>query len=275
MKSGWRLAAAAAALSLSTPLASYGQDPPAPSEPLDTPILLRLAPPEGQVSRYTHTMETYVEMPMMPSNGPVMTRRFHQTQTVLSVEDEVIRFRTAIDSTTATMTMPMPGLDEWPDLAGSVSTTEMDTRGRVLGVISTEGLPDVPGFDPESLFQESRFFVFPEDAVNPGDSWTVNEPMNVPMGTAGTMSMELEMTYTFVGLEGYLATLSFEGPIDMELDAGIGTMTGSGAMTGTMVVDLAEGRFQSQSIETSLDISMAAMTMGMTTTFNYELIPDP
>lgn len=61
----------------------------------------------------------------------------------------------------------------------------------------------------------------------------------------------------------------------MELDAGIGEMTASGAMTVAMVVDLAEGRFQSQSIETSLDTSMAAMTMGMTMTFNYELIPDP
>ena len=274
MRSAWCMAAAAAALLFSTPLASNGQDPPAPTEPLDTPILLRLVPPEGQVSRYVETMETDIESPMMPSNGPAMTRRFFQTQTVLSVVDEVIRFQTEIDSTATTTSMPVPGLDDWPDLSGSVSTTEMDARGRVLGVTGTEGLPDIPGFDPESLFRESRYFVFPEDAVGPGDSWTVNEPMDLPMGTAGTMSMELEMTYTFVSLEGSLATLSFEGPIDMELDAGIREMTASGAMTGTMVVDLAEGRFQSQSIETSLDASMAAMTMGMTMTFNYELIPD-
>ncbi len=32
---------------------------------------------------------------MMPSTGPFMTMRFHQTQTVLSVEDEVIRMRVA------------------------------------------------------------------------------------------------------------------------------------------------------------------------------------
>lgn len=134
MKSGWHMVAAAAALMLSTPLASYGQDPPTPAAPLDTPILLRLAPPEGQVSRYVQTMETDVESPMMPSNGPAMTRRFFQTQTVLSVEDEVIRFRTEIDSTATTPTMPVPGLDDWPDLSGSLSTMEMDARGRVLGV---------------------------------------------------------------------------------------------------------------------------------------------
>ena len=57
MKSGWRMVAAAAALSFSIPLASYGQGPPTPAVPLDTPILLRLVPPEGQVSRYVSTTE--------------------------------------------------------------------------------------------------------------------------------------------------------------------------------------------------------------------------
>ena len=161
MKSGWCIVAAAAALLLSTPVASYAQDPPTPVVQLDTPILLRLVPPEGQVSRYAHTLETDIEMPMRPSNGPVMTRRSYQTQTVLSVEDEVIRFRTAIDSTTTEMTIPMPGLDEWPDLSGSVSTTEMDTRGRVLGVIVTEGLPDIPGSTRRTCSRNHAFSYSP------------------------------------------------------------------------------------------------------------------
>ena len=98
MKSAWCMAATAAALLFSTPLASYGQDPPTPAEPLDTPILLRLAPPEGRVSRYAHSTQTEVENPMMPSNT-VMTMRTYQTQTVVRVADGVIRLRTTIDST--------------------------------------------------------------------------------------------------------------------------------------------------------------------------------
>ena len=122
MKSGWCRVALAAALSFSTPLTSYAQDPPAPAAPLDTPILLRLVPPEGQVSRYTQSTQTTVENPMLPSS-PAMTMRIHLTQTVLSVEDEVIRGRVTIDSITTTMATSVPGMD-MPDFSGSVLTAE-------------------------------------------------------------------------------------------------------------------------------------------------------
>lgn len=273
MKSRWCMAAAAAALMLSTPLASYAQDPPAPAVPLDTPILLRLMPPEGQVSRYAFSTQAAMENPMMPSS-PLMTMRIHQTQTVLGVADEVIQFRTTIDSASTTMATPVPGMD-MPDLSGSVLTTEMDTRGRMLGVIGTEGMPEVSGFDPASMMQESSHFVFPEEEVSPGDSWVLDAPMSLPMGPVGTMAAEAEMTYTFVSLEGSLATLSFEGPITMDIDVGVGGMTATGTTTGTMAVDLAEGRFRSQSSETSLAMSMVGMTMNMNMTFTFELIPDP
>lgn len=271
MKPRWCMAAAAAALLFSSPLASYGQDPPTPAEPFGTPILLRLAPPEGQVSRYAHSTQAEVENPMMPSS-PVMTMRTYQTQTVVGVVDEVIRLRTTIDSTSTAMPMPVPGM-EMPDFSGSVLTTEMDTRGRVLGVVDAEGLPDVPGFNPENLFREAGYFVFPEEEVSPGDSWTMDAPMSLPMGPGGSMSMEVAMTYTFVSLESSVATVSFEGPIDMQLDAGGAGMTATGTMTGTMVVDLAESRFRSQSTRASFDMNMAGMTMETNVTTTMELIP--
>ena len=274
MKSGWCMVAVAAALSFSTPLASYGQDPPTPAAPLDTPILLRLAPPEGQVSRYAHSTQAEVENPMMPSS-PVMTMSTYQTQTVLGVADDVIRVRTTIDSVSTTMAMPTPGTDMVPDFSGSVLTTVMDTRGRVLGVVSAEGMPNVAGFNPESLFREASYFVFPEEEVSPGDSWAMDAPMSLPMGPAGGMSIDVAITYTFLSLEGSLATLSFEGPIDMQLEAAGTGMTATGTMTGTMVVDLAEGRFRSQSTRASFDMNMAGMTMETNVTTTMELIPDP
>lgn len=272
MKSAWCMAAAAAAFLFSTPVASYAQDPPTAAEPIGTPILLRLIPAEGQVSRYALSTRAEVENPMMPSS-PVMTMRVHQTQTVLGVTDEVIRFRTTIDSSSTAMPMPVPGMD-LPDFSGSTFTTEMDTRGRVLGVVDSERLPDIPGFRPENLFQEA-YFVFPEEGVSPGDSWARDAPMSLPMGPGGSMSMEVEMTYTFVSLEGSLATVSFEGPIDMQLDAGGAGMTATGTMTGTMVVDLAEGRFRSQSSHAGFDMNMAGMTMETNVTTTMVLIPDP
>ncbi len=273
MNAGWHRIAAATALSLLTPLASSGQDTPPSSETLDTPVLLRLAPPEGQVSRYAFSVQAEVDSPMMPSSGPLMTMRMQQTETVLGVENDVIRYRTTIDS--ATTTSAMPGMNI-PDLSGSAFTAEFDTQGRMLGVSDFEGLPEVAGFDPQSLFQSSNHFVFPEQEVSPGDSWTQDASTSMPMGpTGGPTSTEFEMTYTFVSLEGSLATLSFEGPFDMDTDAAGMAVTGSGTMTGTMVVNLAAGRFLSQSSRTSLDMNMAGMTMKSTTTTTSELIPDP
>ncbi|MDE0649864.1 MAG: hypothetical protein OXI12_05920, partial [Gammaproteobacteria bacterium] len=135
---------------------------------MDTPILLRLAPPEGRVSRYAHSTQAEVESPMMPSS-PVMTMRTYQTQAVVAVEDGVIRLRTTIDSTSMAMPMPVPGM-EMPDLSGITITTEMDTRGRVLGVIDTDGMPAIAGFNPEDLLQQSSSFVLPEEDVSSGDS---------------------------------------------------------------------------------------------------------
>ena len=273
MKSGWCMVAVAAALSFSSPVASYAQDPPAPAAPLDTPVLLRLAPPESQVSRYAHSTQVEAENPMIPSS-PVMTMSTYQTQIVLGVVDDVIRVRTTIDSASTTMGVATPGMD-MPDFSGSVLTTEMDTRGRVLGVVSAEGMPNVPGFNPESLLREASYFVFPEEEVSPGDSWAMDAPMSLPMGPAGGMSMDVAMTYTFVSLRGSLASLSFEGPVEMDMEFGGGGMTATGTITGTMVVDLAEGRFRSQLSRAAFDMTMAGMTMATNVTTTMELLPDP
>ena len=276
MTSGWRGRAAATTLSLSVALTSCAPAPDVPAIPQDGPILLRLVPPEGQVSRYAYSVETSAESPMMPSTGPVMTMRFLMTQTVLSVEDEIIRMRGTVDSTDVTMAMPIPGMGDLSDLSGGTFTSEMDTRGRILGVTESEGLPDLPGdagFSLETMFEGSEYFVLPEEAVRPGHTWTIDAPVSLPMGPA-EMSMNMEFTYTFTSLEGSLATLSFEGPVDMSVAVeGMG-MDASGTMAGTTVVDLAEGRYRSQTAEMSLDMSVGGMTMKTVTTTTHELLPD-
>ena len=277
MTPGSRGRAAATTLCLSVVLGACGPPPNVPAIPRDGPILLRLVPPESQVSRYAYSVETNAESPMMPSTGPVMTMYFQFTQTVLSVDDEIVRVRGTVDSTDVTMAMPMPGMGDLPDFSGSVLTSEMDTRGRMLGLIESEGLPDLPdeaGVSLETMFGASDYFVLPEEAVSPGDTWTIDAPVGLPMGP-GEMSMNMEFNYTFTSLEGSLATISFEGPIDMSVDMeGMG-MSGSGTMTGTTVVDLAEGRYRSQTTDMSLDMSVAGMTMKTGTTTTLELLPDP
>ena len=272
----WRSFAAATTLSFAAVLASCGPSPAIRTIPLEAPLLLRMAPPEGQVSRYAYSMETSVESPMMPSTGgPLVTMAWQQVQTVLSADDDVVRVRGAVDSASTTMGLPMPGMDDMlPDLSGVSFTVDMDPRGGVLQVVESEGVPEGVGVSVESMLQGAGHSVLPETEVSPGDSWMVETPIEMPMGTGGTMSLDMEFTYTFVSLADGLATLSFEGPMDMDMDMQGMAMSGSGTLSGTLVVDLVEGRYVSQKSRQNMEMGVAGTSMTVNTTTTLELMPD-
>lgn len=276
MTTRWRRFAAATTLTLAAVLTSCGPSPTIRTIPLEAPLLLRMAPPEGQVSRYAYSMETSIESPMMPSTGgPLVTMAWQQVQTVLSADDDVIRVRGAVDSTSTTMGLPMPGVDDMlPDLSGVFFTVDMDPRGGVLQVVESEGVPEDAGVSVESMLQGAGHSVLPEEEVSPGDSWLVETPIEMPMGTGGTMSLDMEFTYTFVSLADGLATLSFEGPMDMDMDMQGMAMSGSGTLSGTLVVDLVEGRYVSQTSRQNMEMGVAGTSMTVNTTTTLELMPD-
>ncbi|WP_420635299.1 DUF6263 family protein [Candidatus Palauibacter sp.] len=261
MKSGIRSAAAFATLALTAALPLSGQA-----------TLLRIVPPEGQVSRYALSMESRVESPMMPSSDPVLTLRAHETQTILSVAGGVIRMRTTMDS--VAMTAAMPGADMMPDLSGTTYTAEMDTRGRMLGLVDGEELPDDIEMMIEGMLENSDYFLLPENEVGPGDSWTGIASVGLPMGDA-SMAAETELTHTFVSLDGNLATISFEGSVEMNLDMGGMAMEATGDLAGESIIDLAEGRYVSQETRMNLDMVAAGMAMTSETTTTMALVPDP
>ncbi|MXW55271.1 MAG: hypothetical protein F4Z33_03775 [Gemmatimonadales bacterium] len=278
MTSRWRRFAAATTLSFAAVLTSCGPSPAIRAIPLEAPLLLRMAPPEGQVSRYAFSMETSIESPMMPSTAdPLATMAWQQVQTVLSADDGVFRIRGAVDSASTTLDfgMPMPGMDDLlPDLSGVSFTVDMDPRGSVLRVVESEGIPEGAGVSVESMLQGAGHSVLPEAEVSPGDSWMVETPIEMPMGTGGTMSLDMEFTYTFVSLADGLATLSFEGPMDMDMDMQGMAMTGSGTLSGTLVVDLVEGRYVSQTSRQNMEMGVAGTSMTVNTTTTLELMPD-
>ncbi len=278
MTSRWRTFAVVTTLSFAAVLASCGPSPAIRTIPLEGPLLLRMAPPEGQVSRYAFSMETSMEGPMMPSTGgPLITMAWQQIQTVLSADDDVIRVRGTVDSASTTMDfgMPMPGMDDlFPDFSKMSFTVDMDPRGSVLRVVESEGVPEDVGVSVESLMQGAGHSVLPEEEVSPGDAWTLETPIEIPVGTGGTMSMDMEFTYTFVSLDDGLATLSFEGPMDMDMDFEGMAMNGSGTLSGTLVVDLVEGRHVSQTSLQSMEMSVAGMSMTVNSTTSLELMPD-
>ncbi|WP_425154601.1 DUF6263 family protein [Candidatus Palauibacter sp.] len=237
--------------------------------PLSGQSLLRLAPPEGQVNLYIYSMEMDIQNPMMPLS---ITLRAHQTQTILSAADEVIRSRTVIDS--STMTMSTPGGPPQPDLSGRAFTIEMDPRGRMLNVAADNAAGDEAEAAAQGLLEGSNFFWLPEAEVAAGDSWTAIVP--VPLSLGGpAQDIEVEFTYTFTSLEDGQATITFTGPVESSLDMGGMPMSLSGELSGSLVVDVDEGRYVSQESQLSVEMGMGGMAMPTEMTTTLELVTDP
>lgn len=240
--------------------------------PASGQTLLRLAPPEGQVSRYTFSMEVNAENPMMPTPGPMMTLRAHQTLTILSAAGEVIRARAVIDS--AAMTNAISGAGPAPDISGSVFAIEWDPRGRFLGSVAEE----TPGGEAEQLARDlvegADFFLLPEAEVGVGDSWT--ETAAVPLSLGGPVqTANVDLTYTVDSLEDGRGTITFTGPVASTLDMGGMSANVTGDLTGSMVVDLTEGRYVRQESRLGVDVALGGMTIPTETTTTLELVTDP
>ena len=239
--------------------------------PVSGQTLLRLAPPEGQVSRYVFSMEVNVENPMMPAPGPAISLRAHLTNTILSATEEAIRAGAVIDS--SVMTVTLPGANS-TDLSGSAFTIETDPRGRLLNVVSDEATSSDAQEFGEPLFEGTDFFWLPEAEVAAGDSWA--ESVAVPMSFGGpAQTTEVEFTYTLASLENGRATIMFSGPVESTVD--LGGMPGSisGDLSGSMIVDLAEGRYILQESLTKLEMAVGGMAIPMEMTTTFELVTDP
>ncbi len=234
-------------------------------------VLLRMNPAEGLVSRYVIGNETFMDNPMMQTDGPVSASEMFQTQTVLSVVGDIVEMRTVIDS--STMTSAVPGAAAaMPDLSGTASTIKMDTRGRVIE------LSDVGDLPPEAQQMISQiggggFFQLPEDPVGPGDTWVGELDLDIPAGMGGSMVLDMSITYTLGSVDGDLASVTFEGPLTMSGSAQGMTMDGAGDLSGTAVFDVAKGRIQDTTSQMGFDINVAGMSMAMDSNNTMRLIP--
>ncbi|WP_419858454.1 DUF6263 family protein [Candidatus Palauibacter irciniicola] len=237
--------------------------------PVSGQTLLRLAPPDGQENRYDFFMEMTMENPMMPP-GPALTLRARMTQTILSATEEGIRAGAVIDS--SSMTSAIPGANS-VDLSGSAFTIEMDPRGRLRNVVADEAGDSNAQEFGEPLFEGTNFFWLPEAEVAAGDSWTETVP--VPMAVGGPAQVtDVEFTYTLSSLEDGQATITFSGPVESSIDMGGMPGSISGELSGSMVVDLAEGRYVLQESLTKLEMAVGGMAIPMETTTTLELVTD-
>ena len=245
-------AAALAALALGHAALLYGQA-----------TTLRVMPAEGQVSRYLIGSETSM------AGTTMSTSKRYQTETVVSVASDVVEIRTVVDSTTMTEAMPGAG---GPDLSGMSFTFAMDPRARPTGLTDAGTLtPDAEAAVSATL--ATSFFELPEGEVSPGDSWSGQTSADIPAGMGATMTMETDIAYTLVGVDGDLAEISLEGTVTMSANTGGMSIEGSGTVTGTAIFDTGSSRLRGHDSVINLNLTMGGMPASMTTSTTLELIP--
>lgn len=227
-------------------------------------VLLRLNSEEGAVNRYMMGLETLMDMPMLPADEPLITGRVYQTQTILSSEGEVFELQTKTDSADISMPMLQAMGQTIPDMAGQSQTMKMDTRGRMMELIYRSDLEIGAGnwFTPE----------LPENPVSPGESWTASINVAVPAGMGGSMTLNMDVTYTLVSVSGDIALIDFVGPITMVGSTQGMAMDGTGDFSGTMMFDVGGRRLERSETIVNLDMRAAGMRMAMNQSVTMQLL---
>ena len=229
-------------------------------------VLLRLAPPVGQVSRYQIAMDIWIQSPMLPlleTEGPTMHMEMFTTQTVAGIDGDVRDIKFTIDSMQLNSPL-IPEGEGMPGLGGIEATMKMDPRGRVLETaIADSALP--PELQQSfSMMQQGLTgtnLELPEGSIRPGDTWETSQDIPIPMAPGMEMGMEVLIKYVFERLERRAgarhAVISLSGtlaqgtppeaaPMPME-------MSFSGSTDGEMVLDLDAGRIASSQVNMLMD----------------------
>lgn len=247
-------------------------------------VLLRLAPAQGLVSRYVTELEITLQseaMPMLGPSQPVLTGRVYSTQEVTAVDGDVRTYRMVTDSTRIrSPSMPMLA-QNMPDTDGVSQTLRMDSRGRIVGIEFED--ETVSAEVKEAMKQVQGVFggigmQLPDDPVRTGESWVAHPEVEIPGGMAGTMSMQLQITYLLDRIEeragARYAVLRLSGPMTMAGSEGQQVqLAANGTMEGTIVLDVSTGRLARYDGAMAMDMEAGGgMTFKSTQKMSMRLI---
>lgn len=253
--------AALAALALSVAVPAFGQS-----------VVLRMDPEEGQVSKYVMGMEMHMNSPLIASDEPFMIGTVYSTQEVIGKQGEVVEYSMTTDSADIrTPAMPMIQ-EQMPDQTGETTTMKMDTRGRFVSLGA-----DMPAEAQQLASQLGGMRLeLPEQAVSVGDTWDAVMETELPGVPGGSGAIEMALSYTLREISSaggaQFATIGFEGPISMSgQSSGVG-MDAGGTMSGTLVLDVTNGRLASSDVRLAMDLNAAGMQMSMNQTMTMTLI---
>lgn len=238
------------------------------------PVLLRLRPPAGQVSRYRTAMRVYAPLPGQPPGDtvPSAITCTDMTQSVDSLVGDTLFVRTITD-TTRTRTRGLAAGDPgWDALRGMVTVFTMDTRGRVLDSRVVSGaLPVAAGGGLSGVMAGLRSDLpsFPAQSVRVGESWPDSVPIKAPV--AGAMLTGLmQATSRLDGLDSSgIALISTAGGVFFATRGGPAVVSARGMTRGQVAWDLARGRLVWA--RAAMDGTINLESMGFVTPLRFEM----
>ncbi|MDH3497769.1 MAG: hypothetical protein OER21_13495 [Gemmatimonadota bacterium] len=254
-------------------------------------VLLRMRPPQGQVTHYLMTVETFVRGGPMAEMAPDPDTPFARmtgwnTSTVTAVAADGYTERVVIDSVrlefpAAPQLAQMMG--QMGDLmAGTVTESRMSSRGKVLGADFTPSpaLRDMMGqmgAAPGSAGQMGigggaerlnlpSFWLLPEAPVRVGAVWRDSMTVALDSTGVGSGAMRFAAAFTLRAMQGRVAVVGVDGTLGMsgaELPTSLAF-----TITGEVRLDLAAGRAASIAMEMdgSTPTPMGEMPMTIRTT---------
>ena len=233
-------------------------------------VVLRLDPPEGQVTHLTMQSRTWTvlgDKPISDTAPPTMNARIYSTQTVASTEAGVRTITVTVDSSwmevRAGTMMPAMGGD-W--MKGVTTTRRVNNDGDVLSVATTPGPnspPMMAGRMPDYGSSAGQYS-FPKRPLHVGDTWTATMAAPGQPGGAspvsGTVTARLEKIETRAGVQ--LATISSKGTAGVSAS---NAMSVAGSYEFELVVDVTHRRLAHLTSEARTRISspfgpMASLT---------------
>jgi hypothetical protein len=212
-------------------------------------VLLRLAPPAGQVSRYRIEAETTVEAAGMGQFSA--TQLMVMSQTVVSVDGDERKVDMVLDSVVLDGPAAQAMGEAAEALDGLRTRLRMDTRGRVLesSLVAPEDNPVIERMSAVLERAMPAAVLLPEAPVEPGASWSDTNTVTFP-AAMGSMVVTRNLRYRLerVELQGEVrhAIISVNGTIVQTVTAAQGdgvAMESTGTVQGEMDIDLDAGRW--------------------------------
>jgi hypothetical protein len=233
-------------------------------------VTLRINARQGQVTKYTVLVETFMQggpMAMMgggDSTQPFQRTTLFNTRTLTNIVGDTLVFTEVVDSARLeTPAMPqaaafMGGMAQ--QMRGMTTTTKMDRRARIFDTEVTGGPmagmagmggqgrgPGAmggpggmggrrgPGAGGQGNPSRTMVFVLPAGAVRVGESWSDSMVIEDQPGQPNSV---FRSTFRLERMEGRVAVISINGSMDMPMEGAMATM----ATTGEFRLDLDDGR---------------------------------